>query len=244
MAHLESFIVSPNQVNNNQLLISGKEYHHLSKVKRKRKGDRISVTDGAGNFYFVKIQKIHSNEAVCEILKTVRKVGEPVISIHVIQGLLKCQRMDWLIEKGTELGVSHFYPVMTEFCEAQTSDVKLKRWQRISRSAVKQCGRSVFPEIHPMQKLENLWEELPKPVWFAHPKEEIKLSNAIDIKKKIKSSNAISLLIGPEGGFSEHELNTFKDRGFIQVSLGNRRLRAETAAISMVLLALQEFGEI
>lgn len=244
MSHLESFIVSTHQVNDQQLIITGKELHHLHKVKRKRKGDRITVTDGAGNLYVVEVQKVSAKEAVCEIIKTSRMVGEAAISIHLVQGILKSQRMDWLIEKATELGVSHIHPVTTEFCVANTSDIKVKRWQRISQSAVKQCGRSVFPEILAVEKIDNLLEQLPKPVWFAHLNDKKKQLSSIISRTKGKRSNAVSLLIGPEGGFSNEELHLFKKMRFTQISLSERRLRSETAAISMVLLALKEFGEI
>lgn len=245
MSHLESFIVLPDQVNGGQLSISGKELDHLRKVKRKQVGDEFSVTDGMGNFYSVRLQKLGRNEAICQILRTRRKVGEPSVHITLVQGILRSQRMDWLVEKGTELGVSRFVPAKTRYCNADLSEIKLKRWARIARAAVKQCGRSVFPEIVPAQDLGTLLLHMKKPIWFAHPgKKHEALASRQPSRVRHEQGTAVTLIVGPEGGFSEDEVDSMVDRRCEMISLGERRLRSETAAISMILLALREWGEV
>jgi 16S rRNA (uracil1498-N3)-methyltransferase len=154
--------------------------------------------------------------------------------------------MDWLIEKCTELGVRKFIPVQTDFCQTNPSDLKRNRWARVAQAAMKQCGRSILPEIEKKMKIEKLADILNGPVLFAHPGVKTTVGDALtDVQKKKKDLiRSLSLLVGPEGGFSDDELDLFKQRGFYQVQLGKRRLRSETAALSLIALTLEALGEI
>jgi 16S rRNA (uracil1498-N3)-methyltransferase len=242
--HLECFFVPPEQVSNDCLIISGNEFRHLQKVKRKRTGDQIQVTDGDGNFYTVKLNQIKATQATAEIVKKQRLVGEPLVSITLAQGLIRSQKMDWIIEKGTELGVKKIIPVETDFSRLKPSELKYSRWEKIAQSAIKQCGRSCLPQIEKIQKVNDLLENLSKPVFFAHPGIKKSVHDVISDLNRKRTLRALSLLIGPEGGFSEDEVVNFKEWGFHQVQLGNRRLRSETAALTLIALTLEALNEI
>jgi len=244
--HLESFFIPANKINGNQLIIDGNEFRHLHKVKRKRVGDKVHATDGEGNFYTVQLIKIKATQAIAEIGKIQRLVGESLVSITLAQGLIKSQRMDWLIEKGTELGIRKFIPVQTDFCQTNPSDLKLNRWARVAQAAMKQCGRSILPQIEKKVKVKELADVLERPAFFAHPGVRTTVNEALaEIQKKRKDTiRSLSLLVGPEGGFSDDEVNLFKQWGFFQVQLGQRRLRSETAAITLITLTLDALGEI
>lgn len=243
--HNECFFVPPSQIDQKRVLISGNEFRHLQKVKRKRVGDQIFIVDGEGNYYTVRIIQIQATKAVAEIEKTRRLVGESLVEITLAQGLIRSQRMDWLVEKATELGVRKILPVQMDFCQVNSSDLRLARWQRLAQQAMKQCSRSYLPKIENKIKVTELIDKLPKPVIFAHPGVKNSVGDVISriVKKKGQTLRFISLLVGPEGGFSDEEISQFRQLGYFQVQLGGRRLRSETAAISLIALTLEALGE-
>ncbi len=246
MAHLESYFVQSDQIKNDQAVIGGNEFRHLCKVRRKRVGDVINLTDGEGNFYTARLLQVKATQAVVEIIKRQRLVGEPLVAITLAQGLIRSQRMDWLVEKGTELGVKQFIPLQSEYCQTSTSDLKIVRWQRLAQAAIKQCGRSVEPKIENLCHFAELPDRLSKPVLFAQPDSK---NNVIDLLRDIQQQRqdpirAVSLIIGPEGGFSPTELEHFEYWGYSPVNLGLRRLRSETAAITLIVLTLAALAEL
>ena len=245
-SHKECFFVSSAQIGKDEVLISGNEFRHLQKVKRKRIGDQVFVTDGEGNFYTVRLKQIQATKAVAEIIKIRRLVGEPSVEITLAQGMIRSQRMDWLIEKGTELGIRKFIPVQMDFCQVKASDLRISRWQRLAQAAMKQSGRSYLPLIEKKQKINDLSEKLLKPVLFAHPGVRKNVGDVLNAvrQRQGKAVRFISLLVGPEGGFSDDQIEQFRQWGYFQVHLGQRRLRSETAAIALITLTLDALGEI
>jgi 16S rRNA (uracil1498-N3)-methyltransferase len=239
--HFENFFVEPDKISVDRVRFDGSEFHHLVKVKRKAVGDQVNVVDGTGNFYSTRLIEIKSGHAIGEIAKKQRRVGELAVSIQLVQGVIRHQRMDWIIEKGTELGVDRFIPLQTEYCQFRPSELKFQRWKRLARNAVKQCGRSVLPKV----------DDLPdclrsSSVIFAHPLKHVGVKNVIEKmqQKHQQPLQSISLIVGPEGGFSDTEVEQFLRWGYNQVDLGQRRLRAETAAITLLVLTLEAIGEV
>ncbi len=204
----------------------------------------MAVTDGRGGFYIVRLLELKATYATGEIVKRRRLVGESVLSITLAQGIIKSQRMDWLVEKATELGIKTILPVQTAYSVAGSSEIKLQRWQRLARAAVKQSGRSVLPRIEPVCEVAELSRKLAGPVLVAHPDTKNSVRDALTRLNDAREVRTISLLVGPEGGFSEEEVAQFRAWGYHQVHLGERRLRSETAAITMLTLALQAVGEL
>ena len=244
MAHLESYFVEPEWISGDRVVFAGEELHHLRKVRRKRPGDTVAATDGRGNFFTVRLAEFTADRAVGEIVKRRRLVGEPLLSVTLAQGIIRSQRMDWLVEKATELGARAVIPVVSRYSVAGSSEIKLNRWRRLAKSAVKQCGRSVLPEIAGPVELRHLAELLPGPVLFAHPGTRRSVADVLSERARISDLRSVSLLVGPEGGFGEEEVAQLLDWGFHQVHLGGRRLRSETAAVTMITLALQAAGEL
>ena len=243
--HWESFYVDPKNVHGKALTIAGDEAHHLARVLRKQKGDSVWAVDGQGTAYEVQILHITRNEAQAKILQTRRRIGEPVAEISLAQGILKGERFDWLVEKATEIGVRTIIPLMTENAETVAGPQKLSRWKRVAMAAMKQSGRSVLPEVTPMKSFEDI------------------LSMGTDCHCRLISHSGVGskalavteltspkfkpkalILVGPEGGFTESEVEQSRDHGFQPISLGSRRLRGETAGIVVSSLVLSRWGEL
>lgn len=224
---MEYFYARPESVTPPTLTITGEELSHLSHVMRMREGDAIRVVDGIGTSYEALIASITRTSALCRITGSTRMLHEPARSLTLGAGMLKNpSRFDYLVEKAVEIGVARIVPILTERTIPRSA--KTERWQKLCVAAMKQSGRCVLPEIR-------------KPVPFA----EFISSCGQDALKLIPHEQAGTLLthrsaagsgpavvcIGPEGGFSEGEVAAAVRAGFRAVSLGERRLRTETAAL-------------
>lgn len=221
---------------------SSDELKHLVRVLRKQVGDTILLTNGQRQEAEAEILSIHKSGASFSI-KTVRDIPEPTPGIILLQGILKGPRMDWLVEKLTELEIHALQPIATEFVVAvdATEDTKkrLDRWQRISLSAMKQSGAGSRLEIREALALEQAATAYKNEV-------RILLSLAPDAKPigkileaycKPSLQKKIVLAIGPEGGFSQAEEKYLLSHGFLAASMGQSTLRGETAALVACALA-------
>lgn len=247
MAHLESFFVSPEKIQGDFLTIDGDEFHHLTHVLRKRVGDVLIAVDGRGNAYEFGVIRITRDSVRGEIQKVLRRWGEPFTRVSLIQALIKNPRFDWLLEKGTELGVSSFQPVQSKYSLIEPDKKRISRWQRILIAALKQSGRSVLPEIHEPVPLESALKSVTSVPLKIVPE----MAGRRSIRQTVNSylhevrlpPREVAVLIGPEGGLSDAEIQQAVSMGFQLVTLGARRLRAETAALTatcQVLAALDD----
>jgi 16S rRNA (uracil1498-N3)-methyltransferase len=146
----------------NKIFLTGDEYHHLSKVLRKKSGEIIQVTDGQYNIYECKIFQIDKNKIHCDILKKMSNLNEPSKNIHLYMAILKnMERFEFALEKAVELGISSFTPVITENClnKSGLSVNRIKRLQNISKSAMKQSQRCYLPKISEQVQLDMLIKE-------------------------------------------------------------------------------------
>lgn len=240
--HRESYYIDPKQVIGEELRITGDELHHLGRVKRKQPGDIVWAVDGQGSAYEAEILEITKREALCRILKTRRRLGEPLAEVTLAQGVIKGERFDWLIEKAVEIGVHRIIPIQAEHAVLKVGAEKLFRWRRVALSAMKQCGRSILPEITEpkfFQKVVGMGTDCA--VRFIA--EAGDRSAPIRITKTTGSKKAL-LLVGPEGGFTDAEVALAMENGFTPMTLGPRRLRAETAGIVLASLVLGQLGEL
>jgi len=235
MSHKEYFYTKPENISQNYVEIKGDELKHLSRVVRKKVRDIIYVVDGKGNLYTVLLTEIKKQFARGEIQKRTRFVGEANIQLILAQAVPKGSRFDLVIEKGTEIGVSAFIPLICERSIVDINSAKISRWKKVAIAAMKQCGRSVLPEITLGQSIKEIFEQKSAltPGFIAHQNSESKsLSNVIQsFKEKGVITKSAMILIGPEGGFSDVEIQLALENQFVLFSLGQRRLRSETAGI-------------
>lgn len=214
-------------------ILSKELFHYLVNVLRKKVHEPVTCFNGDGNNYFATI--INIDKKNIEIKVNNKKINnkESNIYIHVVQALCKGEKLDFVLQKCTELGVNEF-----TFLNTENSDIKLKsekltnkylHWQGIISHAVSQSGRSVIPKLNPVDKFDNFIKthELAQTVML-YPKAESKMS--IYLNENKNSLKKITLLIGPEGDFSLKEIDTVKTK----LTLGPRILRTETAALAAV----------
>jgi 16S rRNA (uracil1498-N3)-methyltransferase len=227
---MDYFYTPPSFVRGTALVIQGEELHHLSKVLRKKVGETIIVVDGEEHAYRAVLQSISRSSADCKILETFHRFNEPDIEVKLAFALLKNpSRMDFLVEKCTELGVREFIPIHTE--RTIVSKVHTERLQKIALSGMKQCGRSFLPPIHsPMDFLEAL-------ICLNGCERRLITHEKADKMISVGGhSQTVGVLVGPEGGFTDGEVQAAVEHRFKPVSLGPRRLRSETAAMVVVSL--------
>ena len=224
------FFVNAKNILNNQFFLSEQESHHLIKVLRKPIGTEIWLIDGIGSAYYGTLQNIQNDVVSGRILKVFPKYGENKIQLNLGIGILKKNKMNFVVEKATECGVNEIIPLVLDKCIKR--DVNLDRLIKISRSVVKQCGRSVIPSIPRPYNLKELLNKYANTLILVCHDSGI---NGIDIVPKILQNNSnILLLVGPEGDFSKEEINFLKNHNANFITLGNRRLRSETAVIAVL----------
>lgn len=227
----EFFYVPAEHIIDANIAIGGDEAKHLIRVLRKQPGDRIWVVDGAGKAYEAVVRLVASDMVECEVLYEHIHLREPDIDVSLAVAQLKNpSRMDWLIEKGTEIGVRTFIPVQTERTIARS--LKEERWSNIAVAAMKQSGRCILPRILPPMTIRELIANSTgydmKLIPYERTDHVLFIAEAMKHRKPPRS---VLILIGPEGGFTDEEVSLAEQAAFIQVSLGRRRFRTETAAL-------------
>lgn len=212
------------------ILNDSAQIHQILHVLRLKEGSDIVLLDNTGFEHLAVIESSAKNEIVLKILEKRESEAEPGVKLSLFQSLLKKDKMEWIFEKGTELGVSRFVPVFATHCVK--TDLNFERARKIIREAAEQSGRAKLPELSEIKNFQTAVESRGK---------ENTLNLILDAAGKItlksficrnKLSEKISVFIGPEGGFSAEELAAAEKFGFKIVSLGKRILRSETAAIT------------
>jgi 16S rRNA (uracil1498-N3)-methyltransferase len=230
---MESFYVSPGNVDDTEIVIEGEESHHLTRVVRAEAGETILAVDGEGTAYRCRIASIDRNAVRCGILEKLERYNEPKVEVSLMLPVLKNHnRVEWIVEKGTELGVCRFIPVQTERTIARR--VRHDRLRKIAFAAMKQSKRSFLPEITETKLFPDLLagtDSTYDKVYIGH--EEEPLSDTLIGMRGQLTGQRVLLLVGPEGGFTGGEMERARGHGAQSVSLGLRRYRAETAAIIM-----------
>ena len=242
---MKRFFVEQLHDGENTVCITGKELHYLKNVLRLKKGDHIVVFDGRGREFLGSIENVSKGEACITIEKKIEVSRESPFEIILGQGIVKAEKMDLIIQKATELGVSRIIPFVTSRVVSkltgQQVTKKNQRWQNIALEAAKQCRRSIIPKVGELKTFGEVlkgWDKYTKII----PWEGEKENNLKAMLRPDKSSGCIAL-IGPEGGFSDSEVVEAQQAGFSPVTLGPRILRTETAAISIVAIIQYELGD-
>lgn len=247
MSTISTFYVKNNQVNSETISIIGDDVKHIKNVLRYKIDDELEICDELGSRYFTKIKEFLENEILLEILEQSDKNTEMPVKIDLYQGLPKFDKMDLIVQKTTELGVSSIIPVMTERVivklEKANENKKIERWNKIATEAAKQSGRQLIPVVENVVNLEKIVEKLSKYDIVIVPFECEKDSTLKNILKNVKNKiENIAVVIGPEGGFSEKDIAILeKNPNVVKVSLGKRILRTETAGLATIAMLLYEY---
>ena len=247
MRHREFFYTEPKNISHDTLEIKGDELRHLVRVVRKKVRDVIEVVDGQGNLYTAVLSKISKQSAQGEIQKRTRYAGEPNFQLTLAQAIPKGNRFDLVVEKGTEIGVSTFFPLLCEHSIVEGTASRLSRWRKVAIAAMKQSTRSVLPEIIPAQTVHDVIRKkgLLKLGLIAESGDRARSLYEIiaELKQKSIQLKSAIVLIGPEGGFSANEVDFALENGFHKFTLGRRRLRSETAGIAASAILMELVGE-
>lgn len=229
-------------------LVIREDAHHILHVLRKEMGDCITVCDGRGQDYDCEIVSASADEIHCKILKAYPAETEPQVKLTLFQGLPKAEKMEWLLQKGVEVGISEFVPVAAERSivklDRKKTEGKLARWSKIAHSAAKQSGRGVLPEVHTVMTVDQAIETFSDYDLILVLYEEDKgKSLKMLLREQRELPSKIALWIGPEGGFDPTEIQKLKRTGAITAGLGPRILRTETAGMIAAALVLYEYDQ-
>ena len=223
-----------------QLELPEAQAHYIGRVLRHAAGDAVQLFDGSGQEYRGELIEVGKKAVRVELREQLAGQAESPLRIHLGQGLSRGERMDWAIQKATELGVGEITPIVSERCEVrlkdERADKRLAHWRQVAISACEQCGRSVLPLIHPPITLAE---------WQANVQTELKLvlhPVAAPLESHARPQS-LAFLIGPEGGLSEAEVEQARAAGFHAARLGPRVLRTETAPVVALAVAQQLWGD-
>jgi 16S rRNA (uracil1498-N3)-methyltransferase len=254
------FFIDPFQVAGTSITVTGDDLRHIRTVLRKAPGDLLTLLDGRGSEYTVRITEVRQDGISTAVIERKQRERQgPVITLG--QGIAKADKMDWIVQKATELGVSSLVPLVTErtIVKVKDEEKRVSRWQKICREAAMQCGR---PDIPRVEKIRSFWDfldglhdhrtPLHPPLARGEHKGGEQDTGALragtllllpweeetrPIKNVLRSypgAQNIVVLIGPEGGFSQAEADNAREKGFHLVSLGPNILRTETAAVAVL----------
>ena len=246
---MRKFFVYKNQIKNNIIEIINEDVNHIKNVLRLEIDTLIQISDGEKN-YISKISKIEKDIVICEIVEEIENKNEANVKIDIFQGLPKSDKMEYIIQKCTELGVNEYFPVSMKRSIVKLlgkdEQKKIERWQKIVEGAAKQSGRDIVPKVNNIKNVNNVCEIIKNYDIFIvtyelEEKESLK-AILVNLNKKIESK--IAVLIGPEGGIEENEIESLKNNGAKIVSLGNRILRTETVALVVSAIIMYEFDEL
>lgn len=231
---MRRFFIEPAKIIGHTAFLTEKDARHLTSVLRMKEGEEIYLFDGTGKSYRANIEKISRKEVRAKIISSEIALSSSP-SLHLGQGLLKGKKMDFIVQKATELGVATLHPFVSQHSAAKTpAAAKTSRWNRISLESCKQCGRPVPLECLSATDFKSLVSlpdgyDLKLLFW-----EKEQTQTVHPFFSPPKSYNSIFVLIGPEGGFSEQEVDIAIASGFKTVTLGKLTLRAETATLASV----------
>lgn len=228
------FYISPDSIRRDVIYIRGQEAHHARDVMRLKVGDEIIVFDGTGKEYIGVIDKLDKKDIIAKIEKTIKRQID-TFRLALAQAVPKSNKMDFIVEKATELGAQRIIPIITNRTIVQVDTTKatskINRWKKLAVAASKQCGRVKIPEISEVKDFEDSLSYIKDYELALMPCLDEGVEKLKDVLKNDSVKSAI-IYIGPEGDFTEDELRTAKSMGARLVSLGKEILRSDTAAIT------------
>jgi 16S rRNA (uracil1498-N3)-methyltransferase len=225
------------------IALSDDAFGHVVRVLRLKLDDEITLFNGSGNDYQVKLTSVTKKHAMVDVISQSGVTNESPLNIHLGQGISRGDRMDFTLQKSVELGVNTITPLFTERCGVKLNSERLEKkrqqWQKIVISACEQSGRSVVPKVLQPIALNE---------WLQQPTTALKINLHPRAQHSIMglpmTANRARLLIGPEGGLSDAEIEQASTAGYTDVLLGPRVLRTETAALTAITALQCKFGDL
>ncbi len=229
------FIISSNSVDKGFINITDKElYHHIAKVLRIKKGEKLLLIDENEFQYIAQVEDISSQCIYTKVIESHKSSRKLDIELYLAQSVLKPDAQFNVIQKATELGTKGIIPLYTDNCSVKQNLIKEKtdKWQKIALESVKQCERADIPKILEPRKIKDIIEnkEFDTIIAFVEKDSNCTL-NEFFKKNKVKKDHSILAIIGPEGGFSEEEFKLFDKYNIPKITLGNLIYRADTAVV-------------
>jgi 16S rRNA (uracil1498-N3)-methyltransferase len=241
------FFIAASSIEGDRVRLSPEQSHQVCHVLRLKPGDAIVVLDDSGTEYDVTLTNVDRKETTGQVTSGHRARGEPTAEVTLFQSLLVREKFEWVLQKGAEMGVTQFVPVLTERSLVRTKTIeqnKLDRWRRILTEAAEQSHRGRIPQLEPILTFDQAILRLKDfdRCLIAAPSE-----GAMTLRDALqgipRSPASVAVMIGPEGGFTDEEVARARDQGVVPISLGPRILRTETAAVVACALVLYELGE-
>ncbi|VDN49350.1 Ribosomal RNA small subunit methyltransferase E [Petrocella atlantisensis] len=233
------FFVEPDQVKDKTILIEGANMNHMKQVLRLRVGDVVTISDGQQKDYRCIIKTIMEDEILLDIDTVVPTTNELLSKISLFQGIPKKDKMEWIIQKNIELGVCEIIPVKMKRCvvklDDKTAKKKVERWEGIAEAAAKQSKRSIIPVVQTPVGFKGMMEQLERMDLVLVPYENADgMAYTRTVLGQLKGIKNIGIVIGPEGGFDQEEINHLMATEAKIISLGRRILRTETAGMTLL----------
>ena len=249
---MPKFFVNNEQINDDIIVIKGQDVNHISKVLRAKIGDELQICNSYnGKNFLCDIEKIDETEIYCKIIEELTESIESNIKVTIFQGLPKADKMEYIIQKSVELGVYDIVPVEMKRCVVKLTDKdkvkKIDRWQKISEVAAKQCGRDIIPKINNVENIKNICNLIKSYdivlVAYENEKENSIKSQLQEFKEHINKDNSdvkIGVVIGPEGGLEQADVEELEKCGAKIITLGKRILRTETVSLNILSVLMYE----
>lgn len=224
-----------------QVTLSDDAAGHIGRVLRMKPTQQVSLFNGEGGEYLCELEEVGKKAVTAKVISFDDHCAESPLKVHLGQGISRGDKMDFTIQKAVELGVTEITPIFSERCGVKLTGDRLEKkhqqWQKIAISAAEQSGRNIIPRVHPPIKLNQWLEQDTDEVKITlHPRAQYSIKTLAQSQQTKISS--IRFVVGPEGGFTDDEIAQTKQAEFIDIKLGPRILRTETAALT-VLSALQ-----
>lgn len=247
---MQRYFVSTQQMQKEICVIEGQDVHHILHVLRLQPGDQIICCNSQGRTVLAKIDQLNKEQIVCRIVEEIHDNCELPIKVTIAQGLPKGDKLEWVLQKGTELGAHHFIPFSSVRTivkyDGKKEEKKIERWRKIAKEAAEQAHRDSLPTIERIYTWKELLKVEADCKLVAYERASIAEtgfpSTFVQALHSLNRADHLLVVIGPEGGLEEEEVAQLEGTGFQTISLGKRILRTETAA-SYVLAALSFYYE-
>jgi len=242
---MRRLFIAPDRIGGEEIFLQAREIRYLIRVLRLEPGDQVIVFSGEGREFVTELICDEPRGFSLVIRETFEPQRESPLRLTLAQGLLKGEKMKFVIQKTTELGVASIIPLVTSraipMVEQARETLRLQRWEKVAQEAAKQSGRVTVPRVHPFMQFEELLDSKEGTGLILWEDEPFPLGRALST---LGSPEMLTVAIGPEGGFSEQEMTAAQKSGFVSAGLGARVLRAETAAVAVVSILQHTFGDL